>query len=103
LPQPHLACLTLPKGLVAAKGCQVVSTIHVSRVARRLEWNIGVCWKTKLEVGHVRGGGGVHAWDFFHVLGVVPYMRYVLTVTNLEGLKYRGTDSGANEESVFLC
>jgi hypothetical protein len=46
------------KGLVATKDYQVVSSIHVSRMDRRLEWSIGVCWRSKLKCSKVDVGGG---------------------------------------------
>jgi hypothetical protein len=72
-------------------------------MARRLEWNIGLFWRAKLEVV----GCDLVLVDifigFFHDVGIVPYISCVLTVSDLGGLRYRVTEIGANEESVFIC
>jgi hypothetical protein len=56
-PHPSLPYVKLPKGLVATKGYQVVSSSSVSRMDRRLEWSIGLCWRWKLKCSEVDVGG----------------------------------------------
>ena len=103
LPQPHLPYVNLPIGLVAAKGYQVVSSIYLSRMGRRLEWSIGVCWRSKLKCSEVDVGGGRYAWVVFHEVGIVPYMRYELTGSSIGRLNYRGNTLSLLRNRFFFA